>query len=216
VEPWGAGGPPSAFAPRLIAVTDLAQASLDDHLVAYASLLAGAPPGAAWVQLRMPASPAGPMVAAARRLRPLLDAHRARLIVNDRLDVARAVGADAVHLGRTSVSVAEARALLGPAAWVSVACHGAGDLAAAVLAGADAALLSPIFSSPGKGPAMGLEGLGRAVAGARLPVLALGGVDGAGAASCLAAGAAGVAAIRGALDPAAWAPFWTAIGARGH
>jgi thiamine-phosphate pyrophosphorylase len=150
------------------------------------------------------------MLAAARRLRPLLDAHGARLIVNDRLDVALAVKTSAIHLGRTSVSVLQARRLLGEDAWVSVACHSPADLARAAAQSANAALLSPIFPSPNKGPALGLEGLRRAVSGARLPVLALGGVDGGTAASCLESGAAGVAAIRGALDPAAWGGFWAA------
>lgn len=116
------------------------------------------------------------------------------LVVNDRLDLARALAADGVHLGRRSVSVADARAWLGPSAWVSVSCHAEADVPLAAKAGASAALLSPIFATPGKGPPLGLEAL-RASAG-HLPLIALGGVDASRALACFEAGAEGVAAIR--------------------
>jgi thiamine-phosphate pyrophosphorylase len=81
-----------------------------------------------------------------------------------------------------------------------VACHAVSEVARAAAEGADAAVLSPIFPSPGKGPPLGLEALREAsstVAG--IQIVALGGVDQARGALCLAEGAGAVAAIRADL-----------------
>lgn len=125
------------------------------------------------------------------------------VVVNRRLDVALAAGADGAHLGFDALPLAEARALLGPRALLGVSCHSAEEVSAAE--GADYAHLAPIFAPLSKAasrPALGLEALGRAAGGP--PVLAQGGVEAANAAACLAAGAAGVAvtgAILMAADP---------------
>jgi thiamine-phosphate pyrophosphorylase len=134
------------------------------------------------------------------------------LLVNDRLDLALALAADGVHLGHRSVTVADARALLGPDALISVACHSVPEVLAAAAQGASAALLSPIFASPGKGPPLGLSALQEARRALdhspqsdsqAVHLLALGGVDATNAAACLTAGADGVAAIRADLIPIA-------------
>jgi thiamine-phosphate pyrophosphorylase len=121
--------------------------------------------------------------------------------VNDRIDLALALRADGVHLGRRSVTVADARALLPPGTWISLSCHGPSEVAEAAALGADLALLSPIFSSPGKGPPIGVAALreARARAPAGFPVVALGGVDAGNAGACFAAGATAAAAIRADL-----------------
>lgn len=162
------------------------------------------------VQLRDPALPAGARLALGLRLRQATSALGAALVVNDRLDLALLLGAEGVHLGRGSVAVEDARALLDRhgrgRAWISVACHDLDDVARAAEAGADAAVLSPIFASPGKGPPLGLAALGearRAIDAAarterRIALIALGGVDAGTARACLEAGADGVAAIRAA------------------
>jgi thiamine-phosphate pyrophosphorylase len=108
-----------------------------------------------------------------------------------------------VHLGRRSVPVADARALLPVGTWISVACHGVADVARAAGEGADAAVLSPIFASPGKGAPLGVEALreARAAAGEGILIVALGGVTAANAGACAAAGAGAVAAIRADLGP---------------
>lgn len=92
---------------------------------------------------------------------------------------------------------------------VGRSCHGEGELAAAAASGAHYATLSPVFvtaSKPGYGPPLGLDALARAIAGAGLPVFALGGITTAGQARrCRRAGAAGVAvmgALMRAADPA--------------
>jgi thiamine-phosphate pyrophosphorylase len=131
-----------------------------------------------------------------------------RVVVNRRVDVALAAGADGAHLGWDAMPPAAARALLGPGALIGVSLHGADELAALAGAPLDYAHVAPIFdplSKPAERPALGLEGLRRACAGP-LAVLAQGGVAAANAAACRAAGAAGVAvtgAILLAPDPAA-------------
>jgi len=154
------------------------------------------------VQLRDPELSSRALLALGARLRDRTRALGARLVVNDRIDLALALGADGVHLGRRSVSVDDARALLGDAAWISVACHDLSDVEAARRAGASAVTLSPIFASPGKGAPLGLAALGearRALAGSQVGLVALGGIDAATAEACLAAGADGVALIRADL-----------------
>jgi thiamine-phosphate pyrophosphorylase len=158
------------------------------------------------VQLRDPELPARALLGLGERLRARTRALGASLIINDRLDLALLLGADGVHLGRRSVTVADARALLGPRAWVSVACHDLADILAAADAGASAVTLSPIFASPGKGAPLGVPALTEAhrALAARGPsapgLVALGGIDATTAETCLDAGADGVAVIRADLS----------------
>ena len=131
-----------------------------------------------------------------------------RLLVNSRLDVALAVGADGVHLTADDISPADVRAVVArvppscevrPDFLVGVSCHSLEDVHQAEAQGADFAVLAPIFEKVIAArpplPGVGLEALRQAAQG-RLPVLALGGVSLQNAAQCLAAGAAGIAAIR--------------------
>jgi thiamine-phosphate pyrophosphorylase len=128
------------------------------------------------------------------------------LIVNDRLDVALAVGAVGVQLGHTSLTPAEARRL-NPAWWIgrSVATLAEGEAARA--AGADYLLVGPVYPTathPGRVP-LGLAALG-AIVRLGLPVIAIGGVTPERVAELRATGVLGVAAIRAlwdAPDPAA-------------
>lgn len=162
--------------------------------------LAALPRGAAAVLLREKDLPARRQLELARALLPVCRRHGAPLLVSDRIDVALAAGADGVHLAGGSVAVEDARRLLG-GRLVGASCHSREQLEER--AGADFAVFSPIFPSPGKGPAVGLPALREACAG-DLPIFALGGVDPSNARSCIEAGARGVAAIRGWLagDPA--------------
>ncbi|MCC6559063.1 MAG: thiamine phosphate synthase [Polyangiaceae bacterium] len=158
------------------------------------------------VQLRDPELGSRALLGLGERLRDATGALGVALIVNDRIDLALLLGADGVHLGRRSVRIEDARALVGRTALVSVACHDVEDVARAAEAGADAAVLSPIFATPGKGPPIGVEALREArrrIGGAArtMGLIALGGVDASSASACIEAGADGVAAIR--ADPAA-------------
>ena len=133
---------------------------------------------------------------------------RTRLLINSRTDVALAVGADGVHLRANDVSPHEVRALLELSAQrtlttehflVSASCHTAADVFHAEAEGADFAVFAPVFekkvSDKNDTPPTGLAAL-REACRAKLPVLALGGVNLENAPSCLNAGAAGIAAIR--------------------
>lgn len=192
--------------PRVLQITAadvLPEAALFARVAALAALPEAARRGFA-VQLRDPALPARALLDLGARLRAATRAVGAGLVVNDRLDLARTLGADGAHLGRRSVRVAEARALLGEGAWVSVACHAVDEVVRAAEEGADAAVLSPIFPSPGKGAPLGVAAIAAArealgARGVKVAIVALGGVDAGNAGACFAAGADGVAAIRADL-----------------
>jgi len=152
------------------------------------------------VVLREPDWSARRMVDYGQGLRRATRAVGARLLVADRLDVAHALEADGVHLGRHSVGVLEARRALGDVL-VTRSAHDDDELTRAVSEGADAVLLSPIFASPGKGSPLGVEGLRRARRSlpGSIALVALGGVTPDHVGRCLEAGADAVASIRGDL-----------------
>lgn len=116
----------------------------------------------------------------------------ARVLVNDRLDVALAAGALGVHLPEHGLDVATARAL--GARFVGVSRHTPEAAAAAEAAGADLVILGPIFSKAAIGVGAITEALTRM--SGRALLCAIGGIDATNAAQVLAAGADGVAAIR--------------------
>jgi len=173
-----------------------------------AAALDGLPPGTCAVHLREKDLGGRALLDLARALAAVCRARGQRLLVNDRLDVALAAGADGVHLPSAGVPPADARRLLGSGALVGVSCHSVEDVRRARDGGASFATLSPLFDTPSKrahGPPLGLEPL-RAGAALGLPLVALGGITPERAAEARAAGAAGVAAIRAwlaAADPAA-------------
>jgi len=130
------------------------------------------------------------------------------VVVNRRLDVALAAGAEGVHLGFDALPAAAARALLGAGGLVGVSAHAPEEVLALAPDVVDYAQLAPVFAPLSKAstrPCVGLEALARASRGP-VPVLAQGGVHAENAAACVRAGAAGVA-VTGALlqasDPAA-------------
>lgn len=191
----------------LISATEVVPApALLDRVHAAAALPAAARQRLA-VMLRDPARSGRALSALGASLREATAAIGAAFLVNDRLDLALALGADGAHLGRLSVQIGDARALLGRGAWISRACHSVDEVIQAAAEGADAAVLSPIFPSPGKGPPLGVsaleaarEALDRRGLGAT-SLVALGGIDQGAAAACFAAGAGAVAAIRGDVGP---------------
>jgi thiamine-phosphate pyrophosphorylase len=144
----------------------------------------------------------------AHALRATTAAAGVRLFINDRIDVALAVGADGVHLGGTSLLPADARAIA-PALTIAVSTHGVADVRAAHddPARVAFAVFGPIRDTPSKrayGPPLGIAALTEA-ARFGLPLLALGGLDAANVPEVVAAGAYGLACIRpviAAHDPA--------------
>jgi thiamine-phosphate pyrophosphorylase len=199
--------------PRVILVTDPTFA--DDVIVRCVRMAAGAmPEGWLSVQLRDKRRPFVSLRVFASRLRLVTAAVGASLVINRHSALARDVGADGVHLGRDATTVSEARAICGAGVWISVAAHSDDDVSAAVEAGADAVLVSPVFSTrvpslaadPGDGSKLG-RGVGAlgsacAIAGGRLAVYALGGVTAGNARACMGAGANGIAVIRALLNSA--------------
>ncbi len=161
------------------------------------------------VQLREKDLPASDLLGLARALRGPTARAGARLLVNDRVDVALAADADGVHLPAAGLPAAEARRLLGPGRLVGVSTHAPAEVEAAARAGADYVVFGPVFDTPSKrphGPPQGLPALAAAARRASLPVLAIGGITAAEVGAVREAGAAGVAVIRallGAPDPGA-------------
>lgn len=162
-------------------------------LVALAAEAADA--GVDLIQLREPDLDTRELRALAVAMVGVTRGSSSRVLVNDRVDVALAAGADGVHLRSSGPPVARVRAL-GPAGWlVGRSAHSTLELAAA--ATADYVVFGTIFatdSKPGLAP-QGVSALRDAVRQAKGPVLAIGGVTAGRAAACAAAGAAGVAAI---------------------
>jgi len=140
----------------------------------------------------------------AAKLRAITREARAALIVNQRLDVALAVGADGVHLGWRSLGVADARKLAGEKFLVGISCHDEPQLRSAAEARASYALLGPVFHTPSKEglvSPIGLDLLKELVSGAKIPVIAVGGITQENAAQVMETGVAGIAAISALSDP---------------
>ena len=150
------------------------------------------------LHLRAPEAHGRVLYELADELLPAARAAGALLLVNDRVDVALAVGADGVQLGARSLRAADARRLLGPDRLVGASVHGVDEAREAVDGGADFLVAGNVYETrthpgrPGAGPA-----LVASVADLGLPVVAIGGVTPERVAEVKAAGAAGVAAVRG-------------------
>jgi thiamine-phosphate pyrophosphorylase len=159
------------------------------------------------VQLREKDLCAAELYPLARELRELTARHGARLLINDRLDVALAVEADGVHLGGHSLPVAVARKILGPDSLIGVSTHRCEEVAGAQRDGADFVTFGPVYFTPSKaayGEPVGLGHLHEACT-VPLPVFALGGVTLEQIAELRAVGChriALISAILAATDPA--------------
>lgn len=166
-------------------------------------ILRAAAAGASWIQIREKDLPGRALVELARFAIAEMRATSARVLVNDRLDVALAANAAGVHLGEKSIAletVVEWRRSSGRQDFlIGVSCHSLGSARAAGRAGADYIFFGPVYATPSKaafGTPQGIEGLREVCAAVEIPVLAIGGVNLQNAGACLAAGAVGIAAIR--------------------
>ena len=116
----------------------------------------------------------------ASTLAPVIQAAAGMFIINDRCDVALAVGADGVHLGQEDLPVAEARALMGPQRIIGISTHTLAQALEAEAQGADYLGFGPIFSTATKSnpePVVGIERLREVRARVRLPIVAIGGIN---------------------------------------
>jgi thiamine-phosphate pyrophosphorylase len=159
--------------------------------------------GTDWIQIREKDLDARTLVELARFAVAETRATAARVLVNDRLDVAVAASAGGVHLGEKSLaleSVIEWRRSTGRMDFlVGVSCHSLESARAAGRGGADYIFFGPVFATPSKaafGAPQGIERLREVCASVGTPVLAIGGLNVEGAHECIGAGASGVAAIR--------------------
>jgi thiamine-phosphate pyrophosphorylase len=171
------------------------------------------------VQLREKDLEARELLALADTLREATRHHGARLIVNDRADVALAARADGVQRTHASLPVSALRAITPPGFLVGASVHSEAEARDAAAQGADFIVFGPVYDTPSKrryGPPQGLAALEAVARAVDRPVLAVGGLTPERVAEALAAGAAGVAvigAIYGAARPAdATKAFLDALG----
>ena len=196
--------------PKIILVTD--SAYKDEHVIAVVEACVSAlPAGSFAVQLRDKKKDPDKLRAFAEKLREATrpaSGPSALLLINGHPDLAKEVSADGVHLGGSAVLVGDARGMLGEDAFITIAAHSDQAVRLGARDGADGALVSAIFASPGKAAGRGIDALrsARAVGGPDFAIYALGGVERSNAAECVMAGADGIAAIRALLlasDPGA-------------
>lgn len=157
--------------------------------------------GARIIQLRLKDSGSRDFLAAARAIAALCRANDAILIVNDRADIARLAGAHGVHVGQEDLPLADARAIMGPAAIVGVSTHSVEQARAAEAGGADYIGFGAIYSGGLKNVAnaQGLDRLRAVRAAVSLPIVAIGGITEATMPEVLTAGADAAAIITDVL-----------------
>jgi thiamine-phosphate pyrophosphorylase len=187
--------------PRLYAIVDASCFSRTEDLAAFAEeLVAG---GCGLLQYRNKNGNARLMLEQARELRRrcrtgVSDPHGLRLIMNDRADLCLAAEFDGVHVGQDDLSPESVRRIIGPDRWLGVSTHNAGQLQEADRTSADYLAIGPVFSTSSKekpDPVVGLEGVRQARSLTRKPLVAIGGITRANAASVIEAGADSAAVI---------------------
>ena len=156
--------------------------------------------GVTCVQLREKHCATRVFIEEAQVLKALLDtlAYKIPLIINDRLDIALAIGADGVHLGQTDMPIRDARRLVGSSMIIGISAESIADAIRAEAEGADYIGISPVFATPTKAdtaPPLGLEGVRQIRAAVSLPLVAIGGIQKENASAVIRAGADGVAVV---------------------
>ena len=163
--------------------------------------------GVACVQLREKEVSTRFFVEEAQKIKALMAPFKAPLVINDRIDVALAVGADGVHIGQADMPYAVARKLMGKRAIIGLSVETWEDVERAQDLDVDYLGVSPVFETPTKTDtkgSWGLEGLSKIKACSRHPLVAIGGLNASNAADAVRAGAdciAVVSAICSAFDP---------------
>jgi len=184
---------------RLTLVTDRTQTRGRELVSVVGDCLAAGLPA---VQVREKDLGAAELAVLCRRIRGLTQNTRALLIVNDRVDVALAVGADGVQRTATSLTVEDIRALADKRLRIGASIHSLPDALQAELEGADWLVFGPVYDTPSKrmyGPPQGLDKLARVAAAVRIPVIAIGGVTPERVREVRRAGARGVAVVSSIL-----------------
>ena len=184
-----------ATLPRIYAVLDPGYLPDTNTMFAAAEELISA--GCAVLQYRNKSGDAREMLQHARELKRRVGPS-VKLIMNDRADLGLAAGFNGVHVGQDDLSPESVRGIIGPDRWLGVSTHNPGQLLEADLTSADYLAIGPVFATSSKekpDPVVGLEGVRRARALTRKPLVAIGGITRANAASVIEAGADSVAVI---------------------
>ena len=185
---------------RLTLVTDRTQTRGRELVTVVGECLAAGLPA---VQVREKDLGAAELALLCRRLRGLTLDTRALLIVNDRVDVALAVGADAVQRTAASLPVKDIRALVEARLRIGASVHSLPEALEAEINGADWLVFGPVYETPSKrayGAPQGLQKLERVASAVRIPVIAIGGITAERVPEVRRAGARGVAAIAAILS----------------
>jgi thiamine-phosphate pyrophosphorylase len=186
--------------PPLLLVTDRRQARRPLPEIVAAALGAGC----RWISLREKDLPEDEQVPLARLLLPMIRRHGAHLSIHGAAALAKLAGVDGVHLP-SGADAAAARAELGRQKLIGVSIHTVTEAEAIDPAVVDYALAGPAFetvSKPGYGPEIGRKGLFEMARAARVPLLAIGGINTLRVAEVIAAGCAGVAVMGGVMRAA--------------
>ncbi len=181
--------------PFLYAILDAGFFLDTDALFGAAEQLAAA--GVTLIQYRNKSGNARKMLEQARALKAHLR-NSVRLIMNDRADLCLAADFDGVHVGQDDLSPESVRRIIGPDRWFGISTHNPEQLREADLTTADYLAIGPVFSTQSKDrpdPVVGLDGVRRARQLTRKPLVAIGGITRANAASVIEAGADSVAVI---------------------
>jgi thiamine-phosphate pyrophosphorylase len=181
--------------PRLYPIVDSSCHATSEELVVFAGDLASA--GCTLLQYRNKFGNSRNMLEQARELKQRFGGS-VRLIMNDRADLCLAAEFDGVHLGQDDLSLESARKIIGGDRWLGVSTHNPEQLRDADTTSADYVAIGPVFATYSKekpDPVVGLEGVRRARELTRKPLVAIGGITRANAASVIAAGADSVAVI---------------------
>ena len=157
--------------------------------------------GVTLVQYRAKTASSAEMYAEALQLKALCDSFNVPLIINDRLDIAMAVGAAGVHLGQDDLPCAAARRILGEDYLIGVSAHNPAEAKAALQSGADYLGCGAVFGTATKADVkkLGTEGLEAICKAKELPVVGIGGVTADNSREVRAAGADGAAIVSGIL-----------------
>jgi thiamine-phosphate pyrophosphorylase len=181
--------------PRLYAIVDSSTVPSREQVMPFVKELATA--GCLLLQYRNKSGNARAMLEQARDLKKYLGSS-VRLIMNDRADLCLAADFDGVHVGQDDLSPEAVRKIIGPDRWLGVSTHNPEQLREADLTSADYLAIGPVFATSSKekpDPIVGLEGVRRARALTSKPLVAIGGITRANAASVIEAGADSVAVI---------------------
>lgn len=185
--------------PRLYAIIDAAQTGARSPVQVAETLLAS---GVRLIQYRDKTATSRRLFEVCREIAVRTQREDALFIVNDRADVARASGADGVHVGQEDLPLELARRVLQPGQWAGVSTHTLPQMAEAEASSADYIAFGPIFATRSKDrpdPVVGLDGLREARRKTRKPLVAIGGITLENAPSVIEAGADSVAVIHDLL-----------------